>query len=111
MPADDRFTLEAPPASARARVAATIRAEHRERDTRAARDEACVEIRARAFIATAGEVLVGVFDPVEDGATLDGVLDQLKTRQRGDWVVTKGGRIVALCRTAKGGRRVVETYG
>jgi hypothetical protein len=108
--ADELFRLECPPDSAKARVISAIQAEHRERDTRAMRDGKYAEVRARSFIAMAGETLVGVFDPIEDGATMEGVLSQLASRQRGDWVVTRGGRIVALCRTAMGGRRVVETF-
>jgi hypothetical protein len=107
---DDRFTLEAPPASPKARAVARIRAEHAARDRAAGRDPACAALRARAFIAMAGETLVGVFDPVEDGATLGGVIDQLSRRCRADFVVTRRARIVAVVRRERDGRPVVTTF-
>jgi hypothetical protein len=106
----DRFTLEAPPASAKARVVARIRAEHAARDRAAERDPACAALRARAFIAMAGEILIGVFDPVEDGASLGGVLDQLCRRCRADFVVSRQARIVAVVRRQRNGRPVVLTF-
>jgi hypothetical protein len=106
----DRFTLEAPHASPKARAVAAIRREHQDRDRVARSDPACAALRARAFIAMAGETLIGVFDPVEDGATLGGVLDQLCRRCRADFVVTRRARIVAVVRRERDGRPVVTTF-
>jgi hypothetical protein len=110
MPADDRFTLEVPPSSPRARVVAAIRAEHAERDRRARTDEAFETLRATAWIAVAGERLLTVEDEATDGVTLSDVIECLNRRWKGDYAVFRGGRAVALVRTAQGGRRVVEVY-
>jgi hypothetical protein len=68
-------------------------------------------LRATAWIAVAGERLLTVEDEATDGVSLSDVIERLNRRWKGDYAIFRGGRAVALVRTARGGRRVVEVYG
>jgi hypothetical protein len=110
MDTDEPFRLAADPATPRARLERAIRDRHAERDRVAQKDPTYAEARDRSFIAMAGETLLGVFDPTEDGATLDGVIAGLSAGFRGEFVVTRGGRILAVVRRARDGRQIVTTF-
>jgi hypothetical protein len=110
MDTDDRFRLAADPETPRARLERAIRDRHAERDRVARRDPDYRAVRDRSFVAMAGETLLGVFDPTEDGATLDGVIAGMSTSFNGEFVITRGGRILAVIRRARDGERIVTTF-
>src|SRR4051794_7045870 len=107
---DERFQLAADPETPRARLERAIRDRHAERDRVARRDPDYRAVRDRSFVATAGETLLGVFDPVEDGATLDGVIAGLSAAWKGEFVITRADRIVGIVRRARDGRPVVTLF-
>jgi hypothetical protein len=110
MDTEQPFRLAADPATPRARLERAVRDQHAERDRVARRDPDYRAVHDRSFIAMAGETLIGVFDPVEDGATLDGVIAGLSAGFRGEFVITRADRIVGIVRRARDGRQIVTTF-
>ena len=109
MSIDEPFRLQSPPTSARGRLVATIRDQHRERDRVARMDAEYRVIRERAFIVVSGETLIAVQDP-QEGETLSSVIEAASRWRGDDVVIYQGGKIAAVIRRARNGRKIVTLF-